>query len=425
MAAQPHEKALTDNPSIQAVLNRLTATAPKDFLSAKAEHQSFVEQTAATFLEEPEKIENALLGERGRYPLALHVAAKLAKAKEVVTKLRQPVKLSVVFAVYKEHHRILRPEEHNSGEDFLRRKVAQLDWLASSSPKFSWELVAVDDGCPEGSGHLIEQLAKDEGFENVRVLFLEHAIREKLAIAGSLHSTDESRKGGSIVYGMWETSQRVEADKEHVVAFTDADLSTHLGQAGLLLDPLLNGGKEVALGSRRETASIVVKKGTRNVRGKLFIYLWKRMLSPALIEITDTQCGFKAFRAETARGILHDLLERGFAFDIELLLKAEQRSSNCLARVPIAWIDSEAESTTTALNPYLTMLKSIAGMSRKYLPSHPEAEDFVTFIESLDEDQWSQLVENVPGAIACADPLCFGRFDEVTPDDLRLILNNT
>ena len=96
-----------------------------------------------------------------------------------------------------------------------------------------------------------------------------------------------------------------------------------------------------------------------------------------------------------------------------------------MARVPIAWIDSEAESTTTALNPYLTMLKSIAGMSRKYLPSHPEAEDFVTFIESLDEDQWSQLVENVPGAIACADPLCFGRFDEVTPDDLRLILNNT
>ena len=148
------------------------------------------------------------------------------------------------------------------------------------------------------------------------------------------------------------------------------------------------------------------------------------MLSPALIEITDTQCGFKAFRAETARAILHDLLERGFAFDIELLLKAEQISANCLARVPIAWIDSEAESTTTALNPYLTMLKSIAGMNRKYLPSNLEAEAFVAFIESLDENQWSLLVENVPEAIASADPLCFGRFDEVTPDDLQLILNN-
>ena len=425
MVPQPYKKALTDDSPIQAVLDQLQAAAPKNFLSAKPEHQSFVEETGVTFSEEPEAIEKALLNERERYSLALHVAAKLAKARDIVTKLRQPVKLSVVFAVYKEHHRILKPEHHESGEDFLRRKVAQLDWLASASPLFSWELVAVDDGCPEGSGHLLEQLAKDEGFENVRVLFLEHAIKEKLPIAGSLRSTDESRKGGSIVYGMWETCQRVEADKEHVVAFTDADLSTHLGQSGLLLEPLLNGGKEVALGSRRETTSVVVKKGTRNVRGKLFIYLWKRMISPALIEITDTQCGFKAFRAETARAILHDLLERGFAFDIELLLKAEQRSANCLARVPIAWIDSEAESTTTALNPYLTMLKSIAGMNRKYLPSNLEAEAFVAFIESLDENHWSLLVENVPEAIAAADPLCFGRFDEVTPDDLRTILKNT
>ena len=416
---------MTNNSSIKAVLNRLLATAPKNFLSANPEHQAFVEETAEIFSEEAESIENALLTEREKYPLALQVSAKLAKAKQVVTKLQHPVKLSVVFAVYKEHHRILSPVEHDSGEDFLRRKVAQLDWLASASPLFSWELVAVDDGCPERSGHLIEQLAQEEGFANVRVLFLEHAIKEELPISGSLRSTDESRKGGSIVYGMWETCQRVEADKEHVVAFTDADLSTHLGQSGLLLDPLLNGGKEVALGSRRETTSIVVKKGTRNVRGKLFIYLWKRMLSPALIEITDTQCGFKAFRAETARAILHDLLERGFAFDIELLLKAEQRSANCLARIPIAWIDSEVESTTTALNPYLTMLKSIAGMNRKYLPSNLEAEAFVAFIESLDENQWSLLVENVPEAIASADPLCFGRFEEVTPDDLQLILNNT
>ena len=71
------------------------------------------------------------------------------------------------------------------------------------------------------------------------------------------------------------------------------------------------------------------------------------------------------------------------------------------------------------------MLKSIAGMNRKYLPSNLEAETFVAFIESLDENQWSLLVENVPEAIASADPLCFGRFDEVTPDDLQLILNNT
>jgi len=353
------------------------------------------------------------------------LAAKLAKSRQVVANLNRPAKLSVTFAVYKENHRLLRPEEHPSGEDFLRRKVAQLDWLASASPNFSWELLAVDDGCPEGSGKLIEQMAVDEGFNKVKVLYLEQAIRQNLPIAGKLESTDQSRKGGSIIYGLWESSRELSEDRDQVAIFTDADLSTHLGQSGLLLDPILNDGKDVAMGSRRETASVVIKKGTRNLRGKLFIYLWKRMLSPSLIEIIDTQCGFKAFRAETAQAILDDLLERGFAFDVELLLKAEQRNPNGLAKVPIAWIDSEAESTTTALSPYLTMLQSIAAMNRKYLPSDSKAETFVTFIESLDETQWNHLVDNVPESIAGEDPQGFGHFDEVSIDDLNAILQDT
>ena len=368
---------------------------------------------------------DALLTEKEDVPLALHLAAKLAKSRKVVANLKRPTKLSVTFAVYKEHHRLLRPEEHAAGEDFLRRKVAQLDWLASASPQLTWELLAVDDGCPEGSGQLIEQLAKAEEFENVRVLYLQEAIRQHLPITGALENTDQSRKGGSIIYGLWEASRKQTPGEDQVVLFTDADLSTHLGQAGLLIDPILNAGKEVAMGSRRETASVVIKKGTRNLRGKLFIYLWKRMLSPALLEIIDTQCGFKAFGGDLARAILDDLLERGFAFDVELLLKAEQRNPDGLAKVPIAWIDSEAESTTTALSPYLSMLKSIAAMNRKYLPSNAKAEEFVGFIEGLDETQWNHLVDNVPAPIATREPQDFGQFDEVSVDHLDSLLIDT
>jgi hypothetical protein len=280
----------------------------------------------------------------------------------------------------------------------------------------------VDDGCPEGSGDLIENLAREENMAEVSVLRLADAIREKLPIAGDLASPDESRKGGSILYGMWEASRRNDHEDDHVILFTDADLSTHLGQAGLLLDPILNGGKDVAIGSRRESASVVVKQGTRNVRGKLFIYLWKRMLSPALGKIVDTQCGFKAFRAQTAQAILDDFLERGFAFDVELLLKSERLNPDGIAKAPIAWIDSEAESTTTALSPYLAMLRSIAAMSRKYLPVDESGEAFVKLVESLDEDRWNHLVEHAPPAIADGDPLTFGEFSGVSPDDLRALL---
>jgi hypothetical protein len=109
---------------------------------------------------------------------------------------------------------------------------------------------------------------------------------------------------------------------------------------------------------------------------------------------------------------------------VELLLKAEQRNPDSLAKVPIAWIDSEAESTTTALSPYLSMLQSIAAMNRKYLPPSPMGAPFATFIEGLNETQWNQLVDNVPEPIASRDPQDFGHFDEVSPDDLQAILQD-
>ena len=53
-------------------------------------------------------------------------------------------------------------------------------------------------------------------------LRLADAIRDKLPIAGDLSSPDESRKGGSILYGMWEASRRNDHDTDHVILFTDA-----------------------------------------------------------------------------------------------------------------------------------------------------------------------------------------------------------
>lgn len=199
--------------------------------------------------------------------------------------------------------------------------------------------------------------------------------------------------------------------------YTDADLSTHLGQVGLLLDPIIRGGDDAAIGSRREPDSVVVKKGTRNDRGKLFIYLWKRML-PDLGDIIDTQCGFKAFRGELLEEILEDLLEYRFAFDIELLLKTALGERNKISKVPLAWIDSEEASTTTDLQPYLPMLRSIASMYRTYLPMEERREAFAAFVEGLSDEAFDRLVANIPPEIVEKEPFEFGDFDGVAVEDL-------
>jgi len=166
----------------------------------------------------------------------------------------------------------------------------------------------------------------------------------------------------------------------------------------------------------------VVKRGQRNVRGKLFIFLWKRLLSP-LRGITDAQCGFKAFRAEVARDILADVREKRFAFDLELLLKTELRRPGSIAQFPIAWIDSEAASTTVDANPYLSMLNGIVAMYRRFLPATSEGDAYAAFIESLDEAAWQRLLDAVPSAIADGDPQTFDASDLVDIEELRRSLD--
>ncbi len=358
-----------------------------------------------------------------KIPLSMRLGLKLALSRKRLGEIPDPIHVSVVFAVYKEHNRILKSEEHPHGEDFLRRKIQQLRWLFSPTPQHTWDLTVVDDGCPENSGRHAQQILDEElaSEEEACVLFLEEAIQNKLPIIHPLTQTSESQKGGSIHLGLWHATQTLRGPN-HIGIFTDADLSTHLGQIGLLADPIVRNGTKAAIGSRREPASVVIKAGARNTRGKLFIYLWKRLLPP-LKGVIDTQCGFKAFKASELKTWLKECGEKKFAFDIEMLLRLQSDDSNAnsdsIQKVAIAWIDSEAASTTTDLEPYLPMLQSAVRFYRELLPVDETSESFARLIESLDEGSFQHLLENIPEEIANREPATFETFDEVSAEELH------
>ncbi len=402
-------------------LDALGAGAPEPIALADGNHLDWVRNAAETIeASGASRAELVALDAAAdpNVPIAVRLALKLAASRAAVREFREPAHLSVVFAVYKEHTRILRPDEHEHGEDFLRRKLDQLGWLFERTPWHTWDLTVVDDGCPERSGDLAQAVLNETPDVDARVLFLADAIEEGLPIIKGLTSTDDSRKGGSIRYGMWEASRHDRPN--HVILFTDADLSTHLAQAGLLMGPIIREGRNAAIGSRRHPASVVLKEGSRNNRGKLFIYLWKRLI-PRLGEITDTQCGFKAFRADQLAGWIADVTENGFAFDIEFLLRTDREDPGMISIVPVAWIDSDAASTTTDLEPYLPMLLSVVGFYRDILPPDPTAETFAELIESMSETGFQRVLERIPAAIADRDPAEFDEFKGVTAAELAAL----
>ena len=354
-------------------------------------------------------------------PVLFILALKNARSKLYVNQIDEPVKISVIFALYKE---VERMQEKSSrfpyGENFLEEKVRQLEWLTGDNPLVSWEIVAVDDGCPEGSGKEAERIAREKNLTGIKVLYLEDAIRQNHPVLRPLKDTSESRKGGSIIYGMWYAANQ-NVENKHVIVYTDADLSTHLGQTGLLVHPILKKQKKAAVGSRRAPGSVSIKRGLRNNRGKLFIYLWKRML-PQLNFITDTQCGFKAFDSDVVPEITRDMIEKQFAFDIELLLRTALKYPGSIEIVPIVWIDSEEASTTTGLSPYLSMLKQIALMQEKYTRPTDEARAFASFVLKMNEEQFNRLLANIPEEIVEKNPREFDRFNGVRVADLEKII---
>ncbi len=365
-----------------------------------------------------QKLENTLSDRSSESMTFLLLALKLACSKSLVSQVNEAWHISVVFAVYKEHHRIRKSSEHPHGEDFLMKKIEQLEWLFEGQNLITWDLTVVDDGCPEGSGKIAQEIIKANALQNkAQVLFLSDAIEQSFPPVETLNSTNDSQKGGSILYGMWNAVQK-KRNQKHLVVFTDADLSTHLGQLMLLANPIINHNRLAAIGSRREKQSVVVKKSARNNRGKLFIYLWKRMI-PNLENIVDTQCGFKAFRSDVISDITLGNVEHKFAFDVELLIKTACLKPDAIIKVPIAWIDSDAESTTSDLQPYLPMLKSIAVMQMKYFSHKEQTNDFVDFVNSLNESDFNRLLENIPQNIVDREPDSFADYTGVSVSDLK------
>ena len=416
---------------LKSSLAWLQQAAPPQVDLTDPEQQELLQGLADRLIDDGLAADSQIEAATEKFPLGARVACKLAQSKALMAELPAGFRVSVVFAVYKEGRRLKTRQQDPLGEDFLRQKAAQLDWLFGtqagmaadgSANQKRWKLVVVDDGCPDQSGDLIRQVAEESGLQDcVEVLHLADAIRAHHPVSQPLTTPDDSRKGGSVLLGMSEAAA-ADPSPNHVVLFTDADLSTHLGQCARLAAPILLDGKDVCIANRRDAHSVVVKEGHRNQRGKLFIYLWKRLL-PLLGEITDTQCGFKAFRAAAIPDLVGQTLEKKFAFDLELLVRAQLRNPGCIARVPLAWIDSEALSTTTDVQPYLSMLQAVVSFYRHYLQANPTADAFADFIGELSEEQWQCLIEVVPQSILDRSPAEMASFDGVSAAELSAALN--
>ena len=79
----------------------------------------------------------------------------------------------------------------------------------------------------------------------------------------------------------------------------------------------------------------------------IFRHFIRTKLLPQIGEAIDTQCGFKAFKAEVLKHVIELMTNKRFSFDMELLLLTALYcgdGGNIVGKAPIVWIESNEES---------------------------------------------------------------------------------
>jgi hypothetical protein len=179
------------------------------------------------------------------------------------------------------------------------------------------------------------------------------------------------------------------------VLYTDADLSAHLGHVGFAVHQIVNTGFDVSIGSRKLDVSSTAGANTKG--GKLWCYLWSNMF-PGL-ELTDTQVGFKAFRARVLRQMLNrPMIEHGLTFDVELLLVANTIAQRRIGEFPLLWIHSLAESKIkqSQQRNFLEMVQALGRLYNHYGQRSERGDSFAQLVSTISLDELDAMLDSCP-----------------------------
>lgn len=187
-----------------------------------------------------------------------------------------------------------------------------------SKKKFSYEVIIVDDGSTDGSVELVRQFAQEN--PNFRLIENSHL-----------------GKGGAVTAGVLNS-------KGDYVLFSDMDQATPIEELDKIL-PYFEQGFDVVIGSRS-----TVRKGAPFIRQFVsHAAIVARKIIVGMKDVSDTQCGFKAFKKEAARKLFTRInnLHNGFkkisgssvssGFDVELLYLAKHLGYT-IKEVPVEWL---------------------------------------------------------------------------------------
>lgn len=235
------------------------------------------------------------------------------------------IELSIIFPCFQ-------------ASDFVGQSLDQVAKGFSGHLK-SFEIVAVDDGSPDGTGNTLDMLAVSRPW----LVVVKHP--------------QNRGKGQALLTGFQN------ARGKHIIV-NDIDLQYPVSDMLHCYKELKDNSESLIIGSRLHSHSIYHIRPrqlryiyTRHILSRCLNFVLRNFFLPG---IYDTQCGLKGFPRPFIEVINSGIsVVRGFAFDIELLLIARIRKFS-IREMPVNFNYTDIPSTVKFISAGTRILKDLA-----------------------------------------------------------------
>ena len=204
--------------------------------------------------------------------------------------------ISIIYPVFNEEKR-------------LQKTFLDIEKFEKSNKSIKKEYIFVNDGSSDLSLITIKKRLK----KNIRIKIISY--KKNMGKGYAL------KKGVQIAKNEW-------------VLTSDADCSVSNSQlTEWIAKKYIKKNNFIYFGSRNNSLSIVKKKITRKIIGMIFKLLIRLFFK---IKISDTQCGFKLYKLNTAKKIFKKIKTNDYMHDIEICLIAKKLNLK-IKDLPVKW----------------------------------------------------------------------------------------
>jgi glycosyltransferase involved in cell wall biosynthesis len=217
---------------------------------------------------------------------------------------------------------------YNPGDRLRANVAAIVRELEGTGLEF--EVVAVSDGSTDGSEAGLTEILGNR----VRLIVL----------------PEHEGKGQALRAGLT-------LGRGRYLGFIDADGDLPAALLPSFVSEIRTGRVDIVLGSKRHPSSEVVYPRARRLYSWGFQQLVRLLFD---LRVRDTQTGIKVVRREVLEAVLPQMVEKRFAFDLELLVLAQRRGYRRVSELPVRI--GERFGSTISTKAVLRMLSDTLGI---------------------------------------------------------------